>query len=263
MDTTANWLAQIWPDGWTHWCDLPSCGKRRNFNEILQCLGDATTEQPPDAIFSCKLDLSEYKPKHGSTLSAVKIAPSRSRNVKLSALAASASRRERLQSFVSSHPSSGLFDVGFRAAKAIKWLGEKTLNMVDNVIIFKRTNNYIRWLDRWEDEISTYSLSSRFEIGKEKQKTLFKILEEALEMSRYVADLRTSSAQFNRDAPSPCYSSCVNACAARICSKLVAWANTTGTTPEATGSILTNEMAMWFAHLHSCLSPLSVVPFWP
>ena len=76
--------------------------------------------------------------------------------------------------------------MGFHPGKAIKWLGVKSLNMMDNVIIFKRTNNYIRWLDRWEKEISDYSLSNRFEIGKEKQKTLFKILNEALEMSRHV-----------------------------------------------------------------------------
>jgi hypothetical protein len=74
--------------------------------------------------------------------------------------------------------------MGSYSGKTIKWLGDNGLNTVDNIILFKRTRKYLRWLEKWEEEISRSFLPIRYQIGKDKQKTLFKILEEALEMSR-------------------------------------------------------------------------------
>jgi hypothetical protein len=141
----------------------------------IQCLAEATAAQPPDGVLTSDSRDTPSNPADGS-LRAVLIPPSHRRNIRSPALAATASLRESLKRSSISEASSGVPGPGYYSGKALKWLGEKTLNVLEDATIFKRAYQYRYQLKRWEKLEGT--------LGIENQKKLFKMLEDMLEMSR-------------------------------------------------------------------------------
>ena len=134
----------------------------------LQCLGEATTSQPPDGLLWPKPSVDEPP-----TVRAVSVPPSRRRNVRSPTLIATASIRKSL----SSHPSSGALVPGFYSGKAIEWFGQKCINEIEDVIIFKRCRQYQYLLKQW-------SSSKGDAAGRKPDKQFFAMLDDLLELSR-------------------------------------------------------------------------------
>ncbi|KAF8588587.1 hypothetical protein K439DRAFT_597079 [Ramaria rubella] len=195
--------------------------------------GRATTLQPPVDVLAPtvkRVHLSDGS----STLRIIPFVPSR-RRTRLHILARSASFRERLEStvlFSSLPPSSGIPGIGYYSGKGIKWLGERSLDAMDDLIIFKRTLQYLIWLDEREKEVVRLSPTIQLAVGNNTEKKVFNILEDALEMSRI------------------CYPKSVNACAETLGWKLIDWMD------SAAALSLTEGTATLFSQIHCCLSIL-------
>ena len=139
---------------------------RLAMNASIQCAAEATASQPPDGILMPRASAGSP----ASLVRAVSIPPSHRRNVKSPTLCTTSSIRDTL----SSRPSSGVPGPGYYSGKAIKWLGEKCLQGIEDAVIFKRCWQHESHLKRW--------LASR-SIGKEREE-LFKFLEDAIELSK-------------------------------------------------------------------------------
>ena len=138
----------------------------------MQCLGEATTSQPPDGILAPR---SPVDSSSTSVVRAVSIPPSHRRNIKSPTLFATSSIRDALRR--SSRASSGVPGPGYYSAKMIEWLGEKSINLVESAIIFKRCWEYRYRLKRWKG----------YEGGaanQKREKQFFDMLGDLLELSR-------------------------------------------------------------------------------
>jgi hypothetical protein len=142
----------------------------------LQCLGAATTAQPPEGVLTSDSNDTPSNRGEGS-LRAVSVPPSHRRNTTSPALAATASLHESLEEYSTSCPSSGIPGPGYLSGKALKWLGKKSINTLEDAIIMKRACQHRIRLNLWKMFRGT-------PFGKIHQRELFEMLEEALEMSR-------------------------------------------------------------------------------
>ena len=135
----------------------------------MQCLGEATTSQPPDGILTCRSPVGDLS----TSMQAVSIPPSHRRNAKSPMLCTTSSLSGRL----SSTPSSGVPGPGYYSGKGMKWIGRKCLNVIENAIIFKRCWQYQYRLRKWE------ASGGGAAAGKRK-KQFFEMLGDMLELSR-------------------------------------------------------------------------------
>ena len=103
---------------------------------------------------------------------AVSIPPSHRRNVRSPMLVGTASIRDSL----SSPPSSGVIGPGYYTGKAIKWFGQKCINGIEDVIVFKRCWQHQHRLKHWS--------SSKSDAAGKCDNQFFAMLEDLLELSR-------------------------------------------------------------------------------
>ncbi|KAF8501204.1 hypothetical protein JB92DRAFT_886118 [Gautieria morchelliformis] len=114
----------------------------------------------------------------------------------------------------------------YRSEKAIKWLPVKLLNTLDaDGLIQTRTMQHLLQLEVWQSTIHPV-------VGTDMQVELFKMLEDALEMSR------------------TCYSRHANKCASLIGLEIQRWIIL------CPGASLTKETAPWLCRLHVGLFPI-------
>lgn len=144
----------------------------------MQCRGDAIIAQPPEGVLTWNGDGDP--PSCAGGLYVVRALEPRPSSfldhVKSPALAATASLRESFEGLSTSQASSGVPGPGYYSGKAMKWLGERCLNTLEDIILFKRTCQYTYYLKRWQNR--------KGPLGVKQQKKLFKMLENALDMSR-------------------------------------------------------------------------------
>jgi hypothetical protein len=143
----------------------------------VQCLSEATTTQPPDGVRIWESsNVSSNHADGALALRAVSTPPSHRRNIRMPVFGATASLRESLGMSSMSSASSGIPGPGYYSGKAIKCLGETSLDVLEYLIIRMRTFQYLYRLKRWE------TLNGKF--GTKKQESFFGMLGDALEMSR-------------------------------------------------------------------------------
>ena len=161
-----------------HWYTLfhYQCNLQDTTDVEMQCLGEATTSQPPDGILAPKSPVGSLSTP---VFRAVSIPPSHRRNIKPPMLSATSTIRNTLQ--CSSRASSGVSGPGYYSTKMIEWLGETSINLVESAIIFKRCWQYRYELKRWEG----------YEGGaadEKREKLFFDMLGDLVELSRSVLD---------------------------------------------------------------------------
>jgi hypothetical protein len=151
-----------------------------DFIRSLQCLAEATTAQPPEGILSPQNNGASNRADRSSVVRAVSIAPSLHRHYNGSGASIGVpSFEEGYETSIASFASSGVYGPGYYSGKAIKWLGEISLKALEEVIILRRAHQHRTLLKRWRK-------LDRTEIEREEQQKVLQIVEEALEMSRYV-----------------------------------------------------------------------------
>lgn len=105
---------------------------------------------------------------------AIALAPSRSVDIKLPALAASASVYQRLQDASYFWPTSGI----------VRSVGEAGLSIVERAILWKRIRKHNAWVGKWEKQLGKRPAGAPLQFDEDKQEQLYRILEEAVEMCR-------------------------------------------------------------------------------
>lgn len=152
-----------------------------------QCRGEGTTARPPsDLCLSIFLN-EAFATNRSSPMTHVSAVPScHTRKIKSPAMEPSASMRKKLLHIASSLPSSGVLAAGYYPVQALKWLGEKSLNAVEEKSIYIRTRWALQSLEGWRKTLNGCSPERFFDIGTERHVTFFEILREGLEMSRFV-----------------------------------------------------------------------------
>jgi len=93
-----------------------------------------------------------------------------------------ASLCETLESSKSLCASSGVLGVGYYSGKALKWLGEQMLIALEDSIIMKRLGQHRRTLRLWN--CARWEKMDSPERAMKKQKELFAVIEDVLELSK-------------------------------------------------------------------------------
>lgn len=141
-------------------------------HNTMQCLGEATTSQPPDGILN---SVSHLDGSQASEARAVPVPPSHRRNVRSPILLATSSLHDTL----SSEPSSGIPGPGHHSGKLMKWFGKKCISGIEAVIIFKRC---------WQHEyrLRLWAASEGGGSGRKRNKQFFDMLGDVVELSKSV-----------------------------------------------------------------------------
>ena len=172
---------------------------------------------------------------------AVSIPPSHRRNVRSPTLVATASLRDSL----SSRPSSGVLGPGYYSGKAIKWFGQKCINGVESVIIFKRCWQYQYRLKQWSSSKGDAARSKR-------DKQFFTMLGDLLELSRSALPEKPF-ALINFTIHRDCYSDRVKKRAVAIADR----ANQLAVNPTSTFN--RKEALTWRMCCMMCFVPMCVI----
>ncbi|KAF8512622.1 hypothetical protein BU17DRAFT_96155 [Hysterangium stoloniferum] len=205
------------------------------------CSGLATTtDSPPnDLLAKIICDLPAGKVKRETT-SPVIVPPALLHDVRLPSMAKSKDIRDKMEFAIQISASRSRVLLARHYAAKTFHIGLLGLNTVDRVVMSMKTRRAIKWLDQSEKRFSGSAVLTITELDKGVQERFSEILKDALEFVR------------------PCYSRNVNLFAADVGSKLVAWLNwtTTGTKAAGRPNVISPEVAMWLAHLHSNISVL-------
>jgi hypothetical protein len=145
-------------------------------NMCIQCCGEATTVQLPEGLLTSDSNGSPSK-LAGDPPRGVSIPPSRRPNIRCPTLTPTASPCESIEWYSISEASSGVPGPGYLSGKALKWLGLKSLSALDVSITF-----VLKYQHMAHRKIGERFKGTKF--GNEKYVTLFRILEDARELSR-------------------------------------------------------------------------------